>query len=664
MPELGEVDFTVPVDGSIEEVRDLIRAARADGDDRHYTVLIEDGEYSITQIVFDERDRDTTYRSRDGGVVLNGGVSLDPADFETPDDTVLERLSPKARRSVRVIDLTAMGLTAEDWGRLYATGAFNTSYKYDDAEGPAPCSLYYNNKRCTTARYPNSGEWLIVGEVIDIGDPQEFYGTFYEGWDQLRNPRGGTFAMDKKAAARTATWASLDDAWMFGLFAFEWADMTTPVKAIDHQAGTVTTEYASVFGFEENRTYYFFNVLEELDEPGEWYLDREAGLLYLWPPEENFENARINLALGTPVLIAGEDLDGLRFIGLTLQGNRSSAISLRGDNLTVSHCLVQNTGNGISVSGYNNTVADNEVRHIGAWGISIGGGDGETLTPGNSKAVNNLVHDWAEVQMTYASGIWLGGVGNLAAHNELYNTPHQAISFGGPNQVLEHNLIYDVCLITDDAGVFYTGFSWADSQGTVIRNNVIYNAGSGRHTPDGVYLDAGHSGVAILNNLLVNVPDNALHLNSGRDLDVRGNMVVNSKNPVSYPQHTRDGALGIKKKGDWIHLTGPGGQMWTNLENYPRHMDIWREAFPKLAAYSTDFADIEDPSFAANPAGSVVTGNIIVGLNPPQFSEAALRFSEIGPNEEYGVLRTRSYWNLPGFEMIEIEKAGRVAAYE
>jgi len=664
MPELGEVDFTVPVDGSIEEVRDLIRAARADGDDRHYTVLIEDGEYSITQIVFDERDRDTTYRSRDGGVILNGGVSLNPADFETPDHTVLERLSPKAQRNVRVIDLTAMGLTAEDWGRMYATG-WSHADKYDDAVGPAPCSLYYNNKRCTTARYPNSGEWLKVGDVIDVGEYAEFHGVVNKDWDDIRNPRGGTFVMDKKAAARTAGWATLDDVWMFGLFAFEWSDMTTPVKAIDHQAGTVTAEYASSFGFEEHHgTYYFFNVLEELDEPGEWYLDRDAGLLYLWPPDGDFDGARIDLALGTETLIAGTDLDGLRFMGLTLQGTRSNGIYLTGDNLTVSHCLVQNTSDGIRVDGYDNMVADNTVRHVGGSGITIGGGDHATLTPSNTKAVNNLVHDWAEVLMNYVGAINIWGVGTVAAHNEMYNAPHLAIQFGGNNLVIEHNLIHDVCLITDDAGAFYDGRTLWATQGTAIRNNVVYNLGSGRHRPDGVYLDDGLSGITVVNNLLVNVPGTAIHINAGRDHDVRGNIVVNSNDPLNYPQRNRDGALGVDRRGDFNAYMAPGGGYWTALEASPRHTDIWREAFPKLAAYSTDFADIEEPSFAANPADSVVTGNIFVGPNPPFFSEAALRFSEIGPNEEYGVLRTRSYWKLPGFEAIEVEKAGRVAAYE
>ena len=29
----------------------------------------------------------------------------------------------------------------------------------------------------------------------------------------------------------------------------------------------------------------YINVLEELDQPGEWFMDRHRGMLYFWPPE-------------------------------------------------------------------------------------------------------------------------------------------------------------------------------------------------------------------------------------------------------------------------------------------------------------------------------------------------------------------------------------------
>jgi len=661
MPALGEVDFTVPADGSIEQVRDRIREARAGGEGRHFTVLLEDGEYPISQIVFEGRDHDTTYRSRDGGVILNGSMPLDSKDFTAWDKNV----------NIQVIDLTKLGLGPDDWGELYPYGAHTMAAQYANGIGPLPCELYFNGTRMTTAQYPNGGEWLRTGEILDEGDRSG-----------ERNPRGGTFALDEKTANRAANWTDTRDVWVYGFFKWDWAETPTRVKNIE--TGTLTTEHGSMGGFDKNKPYYFYNILEELDEPGEWYLDREAGLLYLWPLEEDFANARIDFTSNTKHLIVGDNLKNLSFIGLTLQGTRGDAMVLRGDNLTVSHCVMQNiAGSALTMEGHNHTACDNTVRHVGSKGISISGGDYVTLTPGNNRAVNNLVHDWAEVIRTYQGGMNVYGVGNTAAHNELYNAPHTAMFFGGRNfgalnrfadgelvesphfsvilggngNVIEHNLIHDVCLITDDAGAIYSGRSLWDSQGTVIRNNVIYNLGGGGHTPDGIYLDDGLSGITVENNLLVNVPGLALHF-SGRDLEAHDNIVVNAGRPVSYDERMRGGAL---DENHWFHgHSREGGPLWTELWASPWQTDAWRAAYPKLAAYTSDFSDTDNPGFAANCADSSVAGNIFIGPNKPNVAESVLRFSQIGPNEEHSIMQ--KYWTLPGYEMIQADRAGRAGA--
>ena len=648
----GTADFTVSPGGmSIEGARDAIREARIDGDERNFSVEIAPGEYNIKQIVFDERDYGTTYSTRGEGdeAILSGGMRLAPGDFAPWEEN----------ENIQVIDLTKLGLTAEDWGKMYSFGAFTTAAKYDGGVGPLPCELFFNGVRCVTARWPNGPEWLEIGRVLDNGDSRETYqnGTVViPGWDELRNPRGGTFEMDAETARRAAGWAAIDDVWMFGCFKWDWADMSTPVKAVDGSA--VTTEYASSYGFENGRRYYFYNVLEELDSPGEWYLDRKNGLLYLWPPEGDFADARIDISLSTDTLIQGEGLRDVTFEGLTLQGTRGDGIRLKGDSITINHCAVRNiAGSAITLEGYGNTVSNNEIYRVGKQGVTISGGDAETLTPGNSRAVNNLVHDWPEVVMTYQGGVNVYGTGNLAAHNELYNSPHTAMFFGGNNNVIEYNLIHDVCLETDDAGAIYDGRSWWSAWGTVIRGNAIYNLGGDGHTPCGIYLDDGLSGVTVEGNLLVNVPGTAIAV-SGRDLEVRGNVVVNAGRPVNYDQRTRTSALG---ESSWYFHAVEDGPQWQELWSSPWQTDVWKAAFPKLAAYTGDFNDADSPSFAANPAGSSVTGNTFAGKNKPGYDESVRRFSTTGPNESYGAPRVRDYWELPGYQGIPVEKIGRGA---
>jgi hypothetical protein len=193
----------------------------------------------------------------------------------------------------------------------------------------------------------------------------------------------------------------------------------------------------------------------------------------------------------------------------------------------------------------------------------------------------------------------------------------------------------------------------------VIRGNVICNPGGGGHAPCGIYLDDGLAGVSVLNNLLVNVPGTAIAV-SGRNLEIHGNVVVNAGSPLNYDQRTREGALATDPNF-WFHAhTGKDrGNMWTELLASPWQTDIWKETFPKLAALSADFADIEQPGFAANPAGSVVTGNVFAGPNKPNYAESVRRFSTIGPNDEYSAWKSRTYWTLPGYEKIPSEQVGR-----
>jgi len=229
--------------------------------------------------------------------------------------------------------------------------------------------------------------------------------------------------------------------------------------------------------------------------------------------------------------------------------------------------------------------------------------------------------------------------------------------FGGNNHVIEYNLIHDVCLLTDDAGAIYSGRSWHNAQGTVIRNNAIYNLGSGHFRPCGIYLDDGLAGVTVENNLLVNVPGSAIAV-SGRDLEIHGNVAVNAGNPLSYDDRTRQGALELDAR--WAAGWARDGGLWQFLLDSPWQTDIWRAAYPKLAALSTDFADIESPAFAANPAGSSVTGNVFAGPNKPGYAESVRHFSTIESNKEYGIARTLKYWTLPGYGNIPVEKAGRI----
>ena len=70
-----------------------------------------------------------------------------------------------------------------------------------------------------------------------------------------------------------------------------WYDEVIRVKAIDWKNGQITLAAPSLYGVKSGR-FYALNLLEELDAPGEFYIDAKNRRLYFWPPAP-IEQARI-----------------------------------------------------------------------------------------------------------------------------------------------------------------------------------------------------------------------------------------------------------------------------------------------------------------------------------------------------------------------------------
>ena len=66
--------------------------------------------------------------------------------------------------------------------------------------------------------------------------------------------------------------------------AFDWYEETIKVQAIDGDKRQITLARPTVYGIKQGnpapRRYRALNVLEELDQPGEFFVDRVSGRLY------------------------------------------------------------------------------------------------------------------------------------------------------------------------------------------------------------------------------------------------------------------------------------------------------------------------------------------------------------------------------------------------
>ena len=671
---------------TIEKAIEAVRAMDKTGKNG-ITVCIEGGEYRVSSLELTKEDSGTkdcpvTYCSYNGEVVINGGITLNSADFKNVKDypEIAERLSADAQKNVMVVNLTKApySLTSDDWGKVYAIGSYHTADNYDgDYTGPLYCELFVDDIRQTIARYPDN-EYLYTEEVVKTGLGKESDGALTEvkDWYEIRNPEPDVYKVNPELAKRISGWKNLDDVWMFGYWKYDWADASTPIGSFDKDTCELTPKFVSLYGTKTDAPYYFFNVLEELSAPGEWYLDREKGLLCMWEPE-NKDNAVIILSLSLKPVINSE-ADYITFDGLTVKGTRSDGVAITGNNNTVENCLIKNVaGNALVMNGSNNLAYNNEITRTGKGGIIISGGDTDTLTPGNSKADNNYIHDWSEIYQTYQPAVTLEGVGNVCSHNEMANSPHEAITYKGNNHIIEYNLIHDVCLLSDDAGAIYSGRSWV-WYGNVVRYNCIYNVGSENHRPDGIYLDDAVSGHQIYGNLLINIPSNSIHVGGGRDNVITNNIIVNpGNNALRFDDRAREGAL---ENGWFTHSYVDSGDMWDALYNSPWQSETWQNAFPEYKNCTDDISKSDSPDYIPNPA-STFKNNIIINKNMGygDVYSSVWKFSDISENAIYNVGKRDKIFvdidngdynikdideirkDAPDFEEIPLDMIGRVS---
>jgi len=96
--------------------------------------------------------------------------------------------------------------------------------------------------------------------------------------------RGGTFSY---SFDRPDLWTQATDIWLDGVFTWSWEWSYNKVASINTVTKHITLRYGEVSGIDDQYSGNFFfaqNLLEEIDVPGEYFLDRATGVLYLLPP--------------------------------------------------------------------------------------------------------------------------------------------------------------------------------------------------------------------------------------------------------------------------------------------------------------------------------------------------------------------------------------------
>jgi hypothetical protein len=355
------------------------------------------------------------------------------------------------------------------------------------------------------------------------------------------------------------------------------------------------------YGFRVGQRFCFLNVLEELDEPGEYYVDRAGGVLYFWPPRPLGEGETWVSLLESPMV----EVNGTRNVtlqGLTFECTRGEGLRIKyGQGNCLRDCTIRNIGDDAVYfeGGRENRVEGCHIYNTGDAGIYAWGGDRKKLEPCGHAIENNPLHHIGRWTKCYVPAVAANGVGIRIAHNLIHDHPHAGILFTGNDHVIEYNEIHHVALETGDVGAIYIGRDWT-FLGNVIRHNYIHDVGGVGMGSMGVYIDDGAGGMTIYGNVFRNV-QRAAFIGGGRHNTIENNLFIDCRPAVQI-----DGR-GLDKSPIWhdmVHKT-----MKQSLEDMNYTEPPFRARFPELL----ELTDYLKGDKGVPPEGNIVCRNICVG---------------------------------------------------
>jgi hypothetical protein len=497
------------------------------------------------------------------------------------DDAAKMRLALEARAHVLQVNLREQGVT--NFGRFQSRG-------FGRPTSPAHLELFFDGEPMTLARWPNQGEWqFIAGFPTNTARGDDHGGKIGE----LGN--GFHFTGD-----RPRRWQSTGNWWIHGYWAWDWANSYERIESLDLDQRLIKTAAPhGLYGFRKGQRFYFVNVLEELDQPGEWFLDPNRETLYFWPPKPT-DSAEALVSLLEGPLLALNNVSNVTFVGLVLEATRGNAVQIDGGvSNRIADCVLRLIGNnGVTVrGGFGHAVIGCNISDTGDGGVSLQGGDRQTLTAAGCTVENCHFQRQGRWSKCYVPAVLLEGVGHRVANNLIHDHPHCAILFSGNEHRIEFNEIHHVALETGDVGAIYAGRDWT-FRGNRIRYNFIHHTGGVGMGSMGVYMDDCVSGAEIYGNTFYKVT-RAVFLGGGRDHRVENNVFYDCRPAVQI-----DGR-GLDPSPVWHSMVFD--YMKKQMAAVP--LDLYRRRYPELASLDSYYA----AGKGVPPENNVVRKNISVG---------------------------------------------------
>ena len=601
--------FTLPLK-TVEAAQELAREYIKEGKEPLEVVFRAGDYYFEKSLDFFQKDSGVdnypvTYRAYSNEKVrFKGSKLLDLTKAKkVTDKDVLSRIRDGFKSEICVIDLSEQGIKESQ----ICTPAEGSSIQKLDYNREFN-GFYINGKSQNVSCWPNGGD-----EASYTFTPSDSINKFT--YTDVEPDR----------------WKNAKNWWVNIFNMYDFIPLRLKVVSIDtennviytgNNGGVLDVTIANPY----TPTWKAYNLLEEIDVPGEYHIDVENMKLYFLPSCD-LEGAVAELdVIGDPV-IELHNAKNITFSGIEFsQINDDGVLMTNVNNIDVIGCTFSNIGfRGLAVVGthepktiqystgdkfpygasvgeaptandasYNMDIKDNIFYNIGSSAIHINGGNIDNLIPSDNVVENNLINKIS--QNVWWDGIVVAGVGTKVRNNNISDSPYYAIRSYGNDHIIEYNEVYDVIKNSNDAAAIYSGASQI-ARGTTVQYNYIHHLKNWKKTKNdwvrGIYFDDCQQGHIARYNIVTDVVG-AFNSNGAGDYHFDGNTVINtdlganfSFNVGAVPDSDSEGIAALESR-----IANPE----IYYEKYPALLDLINGANPKKSSTVSGnvFANVTD----------------------------------------------------------------------
>ena len=254
-------------------------------------VVVGDGTYRLDKTLEFGKDINATDKVERAIVGEEGSLPKITTSKQLPNDKfvrvsdadVLSKIPSEAKSSIYQINLKELGI--------------NKFGHTNEAENFRSFDLFMDSELMIPAKWPNDDRTKAVdstgksaaGEMI-FSDPTDKKYTF-------------TVDVPKE---KLENWKNATDAHIFGNLAWGWTTWWYELADVLPEKNAITIQGDLLFDkVTKGYPWFIENLIEELDSPGEYYLDRKTGILYVYPLG-NINNMLIEYSVDNSAILTND----------------------------------------------------------------------------------------------------------------------------------------------------------------------------------------------------------------------------------------------------------------------------------------------------------------------------------------------------------------------